>query len=118
MRFKIDLARLIVVRKFTLFALFYFVFEGNFQKQGPPLGGGGAYIWRGDLTEGFLLYQFGGLIFEVLRYLNFKATIIGLISKKATLHVQDTFFIHFFTVVLHNYNVRLPELPPEVTRFI
>ena len=26
-------------------------------------GGGGAYIWRGDLTEGFLRYKFGGLIF-------------------------------------------------------
>ena len=25
--------------------------------------GGGAYIWRGDLTEGFLRYEFGGLIF-------------------------------------------------------
>ena len=24
----------------------------------------GAYIWRGDLTEGFLLYEFGGLIFR------------------------------------------------------
>ena len=23
----------------------------------------GAYIWRSDLTEGFLLYEFGGLIF-------------------------------------------------------
>ena len=22
-----------------------------------------AYIWRGDLTDGFLRYQFGGLIF-------------------------------------------------------
>ena len=28
-----------------------------------PLGGGGAYIWRDDLTEGFLRYEFGGLIF-------------------------------------------------------
>ena len=26
----------------------------------PP---GGAYIWRGDLTDGFLRYEFGGLIF-------------------------------------------------------
>ena len=26
----------------------------------PP---GGAYIWRGDLTEGFLRYEFGRLIF-------------------------------------------------------
>ena len=25
---------------------------------------GGAYIWRGDLTEGFLRYRFGGLVFE------------------------------------------------------
>ena len=34
---------------------------------------------------------------------------IGLISKKATLHVQHTFFVHFFAVVLHDYNVKLPE---------
>ena len=36
-------------------------------------------------------------------------TTIGLISKKATLHVQVTFFVHFFAVVLHDYNVKLPE---------
>ena len=36
-------------------------------------------------------------------------TTIGLISKKATLHVQHTFFVHFFTVGLHDYNVKLPE---------
>ena len=48
-------------RKFTIFTLFYFVFEGKFQVQAPP--GGGAYIRRGDLTEGFLRYDFGGLIF-------------------------------------------------------
>ena len=47
---------LIYGRKFTIFALFYFVFEGNFQGQAPQ----GAYIWRGDLTEGFLRYEFGG----------------------------------------------------------
>ena len=34
---------------------------------------------------------------------------IGLISKKATLHVQHTFFVHFFAVVLPDYNVKLPE---------
>ena len=45
--------------KFTVFALFYFVFEGNFTSTSPR----GAYIWRGDLTEGFLRYRFGGLIF-------------------------------------------------------
>ena len=34
-RFKIDWASLIVRRKFTVFSLFYFVFEGNFQVQAP-----------------------------------------------------------------------------------
>ena len=57
--FKIDWASLVVGRKFTVLSLFYFVLQGNFQVQAP----GGAYIWRGDLTEGFLRYEFGGLIF-------------------------------------------------------
>ena len=78
MRFKIDWASLIVGRKFTVFVLFYFIFEGNFQLQASR-GGGlyfegrfngevfalrvlGAYIWRG-------LYM-GGLISGILRYLN------------------------------------------------
>ena len=61
MHFKIDWASLIVGRKFTVFALFYSVLEGNFQVQVPRglhLEGGlngeffalqvwGAYIWRG-----------------------------------------------------------------------
>ena len=33
--FKIDWARLIVVGKFTVFALFYFIFEGNFPSTSP-----------------------------------------------------------------------------------
>ena len=56
---KIDWASLIVGGKFTVFALFYLVFAGNF----PSTSSRGAYIWRGDLTEGFLRYRFGGLIF-------------------------------------------------------
>ena len=40
---------------------------------------------------------------------NGEKTTIGLISKKATLHVQHTFFVHFFAVVLHDYDVKLPE---------
>ena len=44
-----------------VFALFYFVFEGNFQVQAPR----GAYIWRGNLTEGFLALQVWGA------YINF-----------------------------------------------
>ena len=45
-------------RKFTIFALFYFVFEGKFQVQALR----GAYIRKGDLAEGFLGYDYGGLI--------------------------------------------------------
>ena len=70
MRFKIDWASLIVGRKFTVFALFYFVFEGNF-KYKPP----GAYIWRGDLTEGFLRYEFWGLIFGGAYFRNFTVSV-------------------------------------------
>ena len=66
MRFKIDWASLIVGSKFTVFVLFYFVFEGNFPSTSPPGGlylegrfnGGvfalpdwGAYIWRGLFSE-------------------------------------------------------------------
>ena len=58
MRFKINWVSLIVGSKFTVFTLFYFVFEGNFPSTSPR----GAYTWRprGDLTEGFLRYRFGG----------------------------------------------------------
>ena len=49
--------------------LFYFVFEGNFQVQAPP--GRGAYIWRGDSKEGFLRYEFGGLIHGGAYFRNF-----------------------------------------------
>ena len=35
MHFKIDGVGLIVGSKFTVIALFYFVFEGNFQVQAP-----------------------------------------------------------------------------------
>ena len=73
--FKIDGASLTVRMKFIGFALFYFVFEGNFQVQSPSslylegefnrrffvLRVWGAYIWRGLYME--------GLIFGILQYL-------------------------------------------------
>ena len=60
MRFKIDWASLIVGSKFTVFALFYFVFERKFQSTSPR----GAYTWRGDLMADFLRYRFGGHVFR------------------------------------------------------
>ena len=67
MRFKIDWASLIVGSKFTVFALFYFVFEGNF----PSISRrpGGLYL-EGRFNGGFFALPFfffwggGGLIFK------------------------------------------------------
>ena len=59
----------LVGSKFTVFALFYFVFEGTFPSTSPR----GAYIWRGDLTGGFFCVPglggvyLEGLIFGILR---------------------------------------------------
>ena len=61
MRFKIDWASLIVGKKFTVSALFYFVFEGNFPGTSPR-----GNIWRGDLTEGFYVTGLGAYIWRGL----------------------------------------------------
>ena len=58
---------LIVGRRLTVFALFYFVFEGNFPSTRPR----GAYIGRGDFTEGFLCYELGGLVHGGAYFRNF-----------------------------------------------
>ena len=49
LRFKIDRASLLVGRKFTFFALFYFVFEGNCQVRAHR---GGLYL-EGRFNGGF-----------------------------------------------------------------
>ena len=66
----VDWASLIVGSKFTDFALFYFVLEGSFPSTSPW----GAYIWRGDLTEGFCVTGLGGLYLEAY-FRNF--TVLG-----------------------------------------
>ena len=81
LRFKIDWASLTVATKLTVFALFYFVLEGNFQVQ--SLGGAG-YIWTGDLTEGFLRYEFGGLIFGGAYFRNFTVNSKNILISTAT----------------------------------
>ena len=55
LRFKIDWASLIPGNKFTVFALFYFEFEGYF-----------PCTRRDDLTEGFCITGLGGLYLEGL----------------------------------------------------
>ena len=64
LRLKIDWASLIVGKKFTVCALYLRAIS----KYKPP---GGAYIWRDDLTEGFLRYESGGLIHREAYFRNF-----------------------------------------------
>ena len=49
------------------FLLCFTLYLRAISKYKPP----GAYIWRGDLTEGFLRYEFGGLIFGGAYFRNF-----------------------------------------------
>ena len=69
LRLKIDWSCLIVGSKFTVFALFYFAFDGNYPSTSPR----GTYIWRAGRLKGgsFALPVWGaytlgggGLIFE------------------------------------------------------
>ena len=57
MRLKIDWTSLLLGRKFTVFICFTLT---EISKYKLP---GGAYIWRGDLTEVFCVTSLGGLIF-------------------------------------------------------
>ena len=71
--FQKRLGLLIVGRKFSVFSLFYLVFEGTVFKDNPR----GAYIRRGDLTEGFLRYGFQGLIHGEAYFRNFTLGILN-----------------------------------------
>ena len=74
---KIDWASLIVGCKFAVVK--YFVFEGNFPISSPQ----GAYIWRGNLTEVFLRYRFGGLIFGGAYFQNLTVILSSLTCYEA-----------------------------------
>ena len=82
MRFKIDWASLIVGRKFTAFALFYFVFEGHFQIQAPEGLIFGGVIYR----RVFCVTSLGGLYLEGLihggaYFRNFTVLTAGFIAR-------------------------------------
>ena len=73
-RFTIDWASLIAGSKCTVFALFYFVFEGNFQSTSPRGGGGGGGLIIGVAIQRRVFCVTGlgglyseGLIFGILR---------------------------------------------------
>ena len=60
--FQNRLNQLVVGRRFTIFCFVLLCIRGQIPITSPR----GAYIRRGDLTEGFLRYDFGGLYLEEL----------------------------------------------------
>ena len=105
LRFKIDWASLIVGRKFTLFPLFYFVFEGNFQVQAGGVLGlylerrfhggfflryefGGAYIWRAYTWRG-LFSEFSGIFLTTDYRVFFKHRFVCNSEKSAPVTKDD-----------------------------
>ena len=96
LRFKIDWASLIVESKFTVLALFYFVFEGNFPSTSPR----GAYIWRDD----FCVTGLEGLFLEELidggAYIrNFTVP-----SPLSSSLIDDTFFFTLILAVIFSWS--------------
>ena len=81
--FQNRLNQLVVGRRFTIFCFVLLCIRGQIPITSPR----GAYIRRGDLTEGFLRYDFGGFIFGGAY------TWTGLFSEfYATLFVKTTDF--------------------------
>ena len=87
MRFKIDWAGLIVGSKFTVSLCITLYLRAISKYKPSPGGGGGGYIWRGDLTEGFWRYEFWGLIFgEAYTWRDLFSEFYGtLLSKHVTI---------------------------------
>ena len=70
MRFKIDWASLLWKGNLP-FLLCFTCIQGQIPSTSPQ----GAYIRRGDLTDGFLRYDFGGLILGGAYFRNFTVSL-------------------------------------------
>ena len=79
MRFKIYWASLIVGSKFTVFALFYFVFEGNFPSTSPR---GGLYLEGRFNGRFFALPVWGAYILRAY----FRNFTVGALTQKRPLN--------------------------------
>ena len=93
--------KVIVGSKFTVFALFYFVFEGNFPSTGPQ----GAYIWRREERRRvFCVTGLGGLFSEFYGILQKQNRLaVGTTDprrNKPNNHLRTT--ETFYTALLHD----------------
>ena len=95
LRFKIDWASPIFGSKFTVFALFYFVFEGNFPSTSPQ----GAYIWRGDLRCFDVVFQ------RPYRYFSIALRCFDTVFQRRYRHFSIALKVVFFLVrTLYNFH--------------
>ena len=105
--FKIDRASHIVGRKFTIFALFCFVFGGNLQVSTSPRGG--SYS-EGQFNGGlFKCYEFEGLyleglIFGILWYVPQPPPLPPPSAKRASSKVYIYLTFLFRLVLLQTYS--------------
>ena len=60
------------------FLLYFTLYLRAVSKYKPP---GRTYIWRSDLTEGFLRYEFGGLLFEGVLWRGLFSEFYGIIFQ-------------------------------------
>ena len=120
MRFKIDWASLIVGSKFTVFALFYFVFGGNFPSTSPRW----AYIWRGDFALPVWVAYIGrglymeGSIFGILQYIiitEIRTPTRRFLTVLFEIGILWTYFYSFTTVVRSK---TIPDSRPELAKSI
>ena len=77
MPLKINWASLIVGSKFTIFALFYFVFEGNFPSTSPR---GGLYLEGRFNVTGLGCLYLKGLIHGGAYFRNFTVCCVSVLS--------------------------------------
>ena len=113
-----------VGNKFTVFALFHFVFEGNFPSTSPPGGlylerrfnGGffvlplwGAHIWRGSYMEGLIfgILQFAshgnlvGSFHRVSKFKNYKIFSRHVFEKNSVICIASVRFVRPFHTSSH-----------------
>ena len=87
LRFHINWASLTVGSKFTVVALFYFVFQGKFSKYKFPGGGGGGLHLEGPFNGAFCaLPLWGGLYLEA-----YGTPIVGIFNN--LIYIQFSIYI-------------------------
>ena len=96
MRFKTDWASLIVGSKCNIFALFFFVFEGNFPSTSPR----GAYIWRGLFSEFYGMF----CVFVLVLHIDVVVYMLYLLIKEK--HEKNMTCTH----VLEKQNIQAKEV--------